>query len=117
MMTQLGTVAAPTTSGTIGTVEPEILYLDPDIAALIAEVDAILCAALTPTRQPPAPPATGCAVIEPRLAGRSSGALVRPRSGPAQPVRAVQRGPPNREQPASKIIDRRERQVVASQQT
>jgi hypothetical protein len=97
--------AALATSGTIDSPESEILYLDPDVAALIFEVDAILCAALTPTRQPPAPPATGCAVIEPRLAGRSSGALVRPRSGPVQPVRAVQRGPPNREQPASKIIE------------
>ena len=97
--------AAPPTSDTIDSPESEILYLDPDVTALIAEVDAILCAALTPTRQPPAPPATGCAVIEPRLAGRSSGALVRPRSGPVQPVRAVQRGPPNREQPASKIIE------------
>jgi hypothetical protein len=29
------------------------------------------------------------------LGGRSSGAVVGVRSGPAQPVRAVQRGPPN----------------------
>lgn len=97
--------AAPATSDTIDSPESEILYLDPDVAPLIAEVDAILCAALTPARQPPAPPATGCAVIEPRLAGRSRGALFRPRSGPVRPVRAVQRGPPNREQPASKIIE------------
>jgi hypothetical protein len=63
MTTQLGTVAAPTTSDTIGTVEPEILHLDPDTAALIAEVDAILSAALTPARRRPAPPATGRALV------------------------------------------------------
>jgi hypothetical protein len=97
--------AALATSDTIDSPESEILYLDPDVEALIAEVDAILCAALTPARQSPAPPATGCAVIEPRLAGRSCGALARPRSGPVQAVRAVQRGPPNPEQPANKIIE------------
>jgi hypothetical protein len=94
--------AAPATSDTIDCPESEILYLDPDVAALIAEVDAILCAALSPARAQPAPPATGCAIIEPRSAGRSRGALFRPWSGPVQPVRAVQRGPPNREQPASR---------------
>jgi hypothetical protein len=54
MTTQLGTGAAPTTSDTIGTVEPEIHL---DTAALIAEVDAILCAALTPARRRHQPPA------------------------------------------------------------
>ncbi len=102
MMTQLDT-AAPATGDTIGSLETEILYLDPDIAALIADVDAILCAALTPARQQPAPPATGWAVLEPRSAGRSSGALVRPRSGPVQPVRAVQRSPPAPEQPMTQV--------------
>jgi hypothetical protein len=58
MMTHLGTVAAATTSDTTGWAEPEMLYLDPDTAALFAEVDAILCAALTPAvgrrhHQPP----------------------------------------------------------------
>ena len=103
MTTQLGTVAAPTTSDTIGTVKPEILHLDPDTAALIAEVDAILSAALTPARRPPAPPATGCALVGPRSAGRSCGALVRPRRGPVHHVWAVQRGPPARQQPATKV--------------
>jgi hypothetical protein len=102
MMTPINTVA-PATNDTIGSPETEILYLDPDTAALIAEVDAILCAALTPARRPPAPPATGCALVEPRSAGRSSGALVRPRRGPVQPVRAVQRGPPTPEQPATNV--------------
>jgi hypothetical protein len=45
MMTQLGTVA-PATGDSVGVLEPEILYLDPATAALIAEVDAILSAAL-----------------------------------------------------------------------
>jgi hypothetical protein len=103
MMTHLGTVAAATTSDTTGWAEPEMLYLDPDTAALFAEVDAILCAALTPARRPPAPPATRCALVGPRPTGRSSGALVGPRRGPVQHVRAVQRGPPIRQQPATKV--------------
>jgi hypothetical protein len=102
MMTHLETAAAPAASDTTGSPETEILYLDPDIAALIAEVDAILCAALAPARRLPAPPVTGCALVEPRSAGWSCGALVRPRRGPVQPVWAVQRGPPTREQPATK---------------
>ena len=48
MMTQISTVAAPATSDTIGGPETKIPYLDPDIAALFAEVDVILCAALAP---------------------------------------------------------------------
>ncbi|MDT5170123.1 MAG: hypothetical protein QOD02_3454, partial [Mycobacterium sp.] len=55
MMTHLGTVVARTTSETIGRAEREILYSDPDTAALVAEVDAILCAALLRARRPPAP--------------------------------------------------------------
>ncbi len=86
---------APPTSDTSDSPESEILYLDPDVLALIAEIDEILCAALTLDRQPLSPPATGSGAIEPRLGGRSSGAVVGVRSGPAQPVRAVQRGPPN----------------------
>ncbi len=88
-------IVAPATSDTSDSPESEILCLDPDVVALIAEIDEILCAALNPDRQPLAPPATGSASIELRLAGRSSGALVGARSGPVQPVRAVQRGPPN----------------------
>jgi hypothetical protein len=103
MTTQPGTVAEPTTSDAVGAVEPEILHLDPDIAALIAEVDAILSATRTPARRPPAPPATGCALVGPRSAGRSFGAPVRPRRGPVHPVWAVQRGPPTRQQPATKV--------------
>jgi hypothetical protein len=86
---------APATSDIGDSPESGILYLDPDVVALITEIEDILCAALTPDRQPSAPPATGGAGIEPRLAGRSSGAHVGARSGPVQPVRAVQRSPPN----------------------
>ena len=117
-MTHISTVAAPADNATIATIEPEILYLDPDIAALFAEVDAILCAALDPARCPPAPPATGRAVIRPRSAGRSWVVLVRPRPGPIHPIRAVQRSPPPTKHPAimrSKTPS--ERQVMASQQT
>lgn len=102
MMTHINTVAAPANSDTIGSAELEILYLDPDIAALFAEVDAILCEALNPARCPPAPPAIGCALPRPRSAGRSWGAPVRPRSAPVRPVRAVQRSPPIPEQPATR---------------
>ena len=102
-MTHINTVAAPASSDAIGNAEPEILYLDPDTAALFVEIDAILCAALDPARCPPAPPVTGCALLRPRSAGRLWGALVRPRGGPIHPVRAVQRGPPTPEQPATMI--------------
>lgn len=97
MMTHLDTVAALATSDTAGRLEPEILYLDPDIAALFAEVDALLCAALAFTCRPSAPAVAGCALVRPRSAGRSCGAAVRPRGAPLQPVRAMQRGPPTTE--------------------
>ena len=117
MMTHLGTVVARTTSETIGRAEREILYSDPDTAALVAEVDAILCAALLRARRPPAPPATRCAVVRPRPAAQSRGALVGPWRGPVQPVRAVQRGPPNPRTTATKVTTHSERQVMASQQS
>jgi hypothetical protein len=101
MMTHLDTVAASATSDTAASPEPEILYLDPDTAALFAEVDAILCAAPAFARQPPAPPVTGCALVRPRSAGRPCGYRMRPRRAPTQPVRAVERGPPTPEQPAT----------------
>jgi hypothetical protein len=97
-MTHLGAVA-PATGDSVGVLEAEILYLDPDTAPLIAEVDAILCAELTPTRRPPVPPVTGCALMGPgRLVGPGLrwSALGR---RPAQPVRAVQRSPPTPPQP------------------
>lgn len=117
MTTQLGAVVAPASSDTIGSPESDVLYLDPDIAALFAAVDAILCAALTPNRCPPAPPVTRCALNRGRSAGRSCGALVRPRRAAVHPVRAVQRGPPSRRTAATNGRNPSERQVMASQQT
>jgi hypothetical protein len=117
-MMHLGTVA-PATGDSVGVLEPEILYLDPDIAALIAEVDAILCASLTPTRRPPVPPVppvTGCARMRPgRLVGPALrwSALGR---RPARPVRAVQRSPPTPPQPPTNGQQSSERQVMALQQ-
>jgi hypothetical protein len=105
MMTSLAFAAVPATSGAIEMLEFEILDLDPDVAALIAEVDAILCAALTSARRPSAPPVAGSDIVRP---GRLDGPAVRrptPRSAPVHPVRAVQRGPPTREQPVTMVND------------
>ena len=116
MMTGLGTAAVPAERRTIGGLEFEILALDPDVAALIAEVDAILCAALTPARRPPAPPVTGCAFSRP---GRLVGPAVRWSAlgrGPVQPVHAVHRSPPVPTAPRRKPANPNERQVMASQQ-
>ena len=74
--------------------EWEIVRLDPDVQALSAEVDAIVCAALRSHRCPPAPPATGCAVIRPSSASRSSGGGTSGQRMLAQSVDATQRGPP-----------------------
>ena len=94
-MTHQNVVAAPSGSDALGIAEPEILYLDPDLATLFDEVDAILCAALNPRHCSPAPPAIGCALAGPRSAGRSCRVLLRPRSAPARPARATERGPPS----------------------
>ena len=68
----------------------------PDIA-LFAEVDAILCEAASALRRPPAPPAVGCALREPRCAGRSWNMhMPRPRNAPADRVDPMQRSPPQR---------------------
>jgi hypothetical protein len=94
MMTNLGNAAVPAASETIGRLEFEILDLDPDVAALMAEVDAILCAAPTPARRPPAPPVAGSDSSGP---GGLDGPAIRrsaPRPAPVHPVRAGQRGPP-----------------------
>lgn len=96
MNTHLDTLVASATSEAIDSPDQQALHLldDPDVAALFAEIDALVCAALTPVRCSPAPPVTGCALLGPRSAGRSCGALVRARDGPVHRVRAVQRGPP-----------------------
>ncbi|WP_205876202.1 hypothetical protein [Mycobacterium camsae] len=61
--------------------ELDLNALDADVAELIAEVDAIVCAAVAVDRRPSAPPVTVYAAR-------------RPRQGPARQVRAVQRSPP-----------------------
>jgi hypothetical protein len=64
------------------------------VNALMAEVDAILCAALTTHRRSPAPsPATGAARSRSRSARRSCSVLIRPWRRPACAVRAMQRSP------------------------
>jgi hypothetical protein len=68
--------------------------LDQDVIQLFADVDAILCAALRPRRRPPAPPATGCAFLRPRLVGRASSGCAHPRPAPIHQCRATQRSPP-----------------------
>src|ERR1700742_2556183 len=105
-MTHITTVAEPTNSNTIGNAEADTLDLHPAVAALFAEVDAILCAALDPAPCPPAPPATGCALMRPRSAGRSWGALVGPWAGPVHPVWAVQRSPPTLTNPRPRSTTR-----------
>lgn len=76
--------------------------LDSDVAELIAEVEAILRAAVAAARRPPAPPV-------------GADALLSARQGPAHPVRAVQRSPPA--SPHTRSLLSSERQVMTSQQT
>jgi hypothetical protein len=117
MMTRDDLMAMPTTEDTISGIEWEIRFLDPDVMALIAEVDAILCATPAAHRRPPAPPpVTGRALLRSRSARRSYGALIRPRRGPAHPVHAVQRSPPTRPRPRGYQHPSSKRQVMASPQ-
>ncbi|SPM40593.1 hypothetical protein MAH_1612 [Mycobacterium numidiamassiliense] len=116
-MMQINTVVAAARTDAIGNMESEILYLDPDIAALFAEVDDILRAALDAAHCPPAPLVTGCVRMGPPAAGRSWCAIVRPRGGPVHPVRAVQRSPPTQNDPRPRSTNPSERQVMASRQT
>jgi hypothetical protein len=68
---------------------------DPSVVALMAEVDAILCAAEAPDRQRPTPPVIGCALREPRCAGRScQKQATPPRNQPVRRVDPLQRSPP-----------------------
>ena len=116
-MTLVEAVAAPANSTNIDSSEPKLVRVDPDMVALFAEVDAILCAALAPARFLPALPVTGCALVEPRWAGRSCGAPVRARRAPVRHVRAVQRSPPGRAHARDDASnDSKERQVMASLQ-
>jgi hypothetical protein len=100
VMTREDLIGMPATEDTISEIEWEIRFLDPDVNALIAEVDAILCAALTAHRRSLAPsPATGAARSRSRSARRTHGVLIRPWRRPAYPVRATQRSPPDQPQP------------------
>ncbi|BBX47222.1 hypothetical protein GCM10009641_14200 [Mycobacterium cookii] len=102
-MTQCNTMAAPAPPGTI---EPDALATtlgmdDPLVVlALIAEVDAIFCAAEASLCQPPAPPAAGCARCGPRRAGRAlHRAARRQHRQPARRVDPMQRSPPRNGKP------------------
>jgi hypothetical protein len=82
----------------------------PEVLALFAEVDAILCEAderVNLLRRRPAPPVTGCALIGPRSAGRTWSESVTGWGTPPRLVRAVQRSPPaevNLQSAASKEV-------------
>jgi hypothetical protein len=99
-MTQCTTMAAPEPPSTI---EPDALATslavdDPSVVlALIAEVDAIFCAAETPVCQQPTPPVVGRALRGPRRAGRSFHPVSpRPPSEPVWRLDPMQRSPPPR---------------------
>jgi hypothetical protein len=111
----LDTLTAPATSDTTGSPRPAILCQDRDVAALFAEVEAILRAASASAQVPPAPPVTGCACIRPRSAGEFHRAQARPRRAPARHVRAMQRSPPTPVQAATDVDILEERQVISSQ--
>jgi hypothetical protein len=101
MTTHIDTVGAPGRRDPIDETPWGLLCLDPDVEALFAEVDAILCAALVPHRWLPVPPATGSDLAGPPSAGRSRGAPCRPWGAPVHPVRAVPRSPPTGQRPAT----------------
>lgn len=100
-MPHLDTLAAPTVSESVASAQPEVLHLDRDTAALFAEVEEVLRAALASAYLPPARPAVGCAFVRPRSVGRSCSATVRPRLAPARRVDAIERGPPISDEPAT----------------
>jgi hypothetical protein len=97
-MMQSATMAAPAPPSTT---EPDPLATslavdDPSVVlALIAEVDAIFCAAEAPVCQRPAPPVVGCALCGPPRAGRSChSASTRAPSEPIRRFDPMQRSPP-----------------------
>lgn len=95
---QYSMIAAPAAPDTIAPDElARSLGVDDPamVIALIAEVDAIFCAAEAPRCQQPTPPAIGCALQGPRCAGRSWWpASRRPHCGPVRRRSPVQRSPP-----------------------
>jgi len=81
-----GTASVPATVTEASSDQQTALVLDdvPEVSVLIAEVDAILCAAaVTLLRRPPAPPVAGCALIGPRSPGRSPEICAQPWNAPA----------------------------------
>jgi hypothetical protein len=93
-MTQCAMMASPAAPSSTELAE-SLIPDDPPVVALMAEVDAILCAAEAPDRQRPTPPVIGCALPGPRCAGRPCQKQATPRRH--QPVRRVdplQRSPP-----------------------
>jgi hypothetical protein len=84
-MTPCDTVDRPCSEGGL---------LDPDVAELFAEVEAILQAALESLETPTAPSAVDCPAARRRAPSRFRGVPASPRPGPKAPVRAVQRSPP-----------------------
>ena len=105
-MTQSIMMAAPVLPGTSESVQllvAPVVTSDPSpVLALFTEVDAILCEAAAALRRRPAPPAIGCALREPRCAGRSWHMHTpRPRNAPAERVDPMQRSPPRRHAPTS----------------
>jgi hypothetical protein len=105
-MTQSTRMAAPvlpSTSESVQLLVAPVVTNDPSpVLALFAEVDAILCEAAAGLRRRPAPPAIGCALDEPRCAGRSWHLHTpRPRNAPAERVDPMQRSPPRRRAPTS----------------
>ncbi|BBZ45406.1 hypothetical protein [Mycobacterium parmense] len=113
-MTDISTAAA----ACVDTAESEILNLDPDVVALLAEIDDMLCEATQPARVAPPSPATGCALARRHCGGPAGGVAGRSRDLPTRPVRAVQRSPPTTKPTLQKDDhERSERQVMASQQT
>lgn len=115
VMTRCSTVASPAPGTAIQDQQAPLLLDDPPVATLIAEVDAILCAAAEALlRRPPAPPVVGCALLGPRSPGRSWQIPARPRTGPVRDVFAVERGPPQPIPDGTVNATIQERRVMAS---
>ena len=93
-MTQCAMMASPAAPGSTELAESLILD-DLSVVALMAEVDAIPCAAEAPHRHRPTPPVIGCALPGPRCAGRScQKQATPPRNQPVRRVDPLQRSPP-----------------------
>lgn len=99
----VGTATVPTASGTIESLEFEVLGVDPDVAELIAAVDAILSAAMTTACRLPAPPVTGYHFPRPGRLDSPAARRSAPRRAPVRPVQAMQRSPPVPDRLATKV--------------